>query len=454
MRWLLLKDLQILRRSPLIVALLVAYPVAIGLLIGFALSRDEGKPRVAFLSEVPAEQGGFTVGAGEREFGSEDAEAELCRRVDCVEVDSRQEAERMVERGEVLGALILPSDLLEKLRSLAGLSPEQPTVDVLVNEEDPVKAQLVDDRVQALVTEANLVLSQRISEQAAGYLDLLVEGGTFEVPLLDQALDILGLERAARILRTVRAGLPEDSPARQRVGEVIRFANLARDNLDLALPLLGAVAEPIAVEKTVVAGDAPSLDSFAIAVSATVTLMFVTVLLVAGSLALEREENAFTRITRGPVSAGGVLVEKVVLGIVASLAVTVVLLAVLTLLVPIDWGRAPLIAVAILAAAAGFAAFGAAIGAAAREVRASSLLAFMVSLPIAFLSLIPSGVVGATLFDLLRVFRALFPFAPSLDALSGGLEAAGPALGLPLLHLAAITLAYGALARVALRRFA
>ena len=29
MRWLLLKDLQILRRSPLVVTLLVAYPVAI-----------------------------------------------------------------------------------------------------------------------------------------------------------------------------------------------------------------------------------------------------------------------------------------------------------------------------------------------------------------------------------------------------------------------------------------
>ncbi|MEA2184942.1 MAG: hypothetical protein QOF69_4127, partial [Solirubrobacteraceae bacterium] len=34
MRWLLLKDLQILRRSPLLVGLLVIYPVAIALLIG------------------------------------------------------------------------------------------------------------------------------------------------------------------------------------------------------------------------------------------------------------------------------------------------------------------------------------------------------------------------------------------------------------------------------------
>ena len=39
MRWLLLKDLQILRRSPVQLALLVIYPIAIALLVGFALTR-------------------------------------------------------------------------------------------------------------------------------------------------------------------------------------------------------------------------------------------------------------------------------------------------------------------------------------------------------------------------------------------------------------------------------
>ena len=36
MKWLLLKDLQILRRSPLQLALLIIYPVAVALLVGFA----------------------------------------------------------------------------------------------------------------------------------------------------------------------------------------------------------------------------------------------------------------------------------------------------------------------------------------------------------------------------------------------------------------------------------
>jgi ABC-type multidrug transport system permease subunit len=453
MRWLLIKDLQILRRSPLIAALLVAYPIAIGVLVGFAVSGDETRPRVAFLNQVPPEESlGLGPAEGGGEFGSDEAREELCARVECVDVDSRAEAEQQVEDGEVLGALILPPDLVDKLRSLTGLNPERPRVDVLVNEDDPIKAELVDDRIRALVTEANLILSRRVSEQAATYLDLLVEGGRFEIPLLGEAVDILGLERTERILEGVRAQLPAGT--RELVDRVTEFAALAGQNLDLALPLLGAVAEPIRVDKEVLSGETPSLDTFAIAVAATVTLMFVTVLLVAGSLALEREENAFTRITRGLAGPGALLAEKIALGILASLAVTLLMLLALSAIESIDWKRAPLIVAAIIAGAAAFAAFGAAIGGAAREVRASSLLAFMVSLPVAFLSLVPSGTVSATVFDLLEVVRALFPFDPALDALEGGLDEAGPGVGAAALHLAAIAVAYAAIARIALRRFA
>ena len=325
---------------------------------------------------------------------------------------------------------------------------------MLVNQDDPVKASLVDDRIQALITEANLLLSRRISDQAASYLDLLIKGGQFSLPLIGD-LDILGLQPSSQILRGVRAQLPPGSDARAALDRVIRFSDLARENLDFALPLLGAVSSPIEVDKVVVAGQSSELDVFAIAVAATVTLMFVTVLLVAGSLALEREENVFARITRGLVGTTGLLTEKVVLGIIASFAVTLLLLAALTALVSVDWGRTPLILLAIGAGGAGFAAFGAAIGASAKEVRASSLLAFMASLPIAFLSLVPSGTVSAGVFHAIEVVRALFPFDPALDAMQGALDSAGPERR-PAARApgSRSSLAYGLLARLALRRFA
>jgi ABC-type multidrug transport system permease subunit len=450
MRWLLLKDLQILRRSPLVTALLVIYPIVIAVLIGFALSRGPSDPRVAFLNEIPADEE-FSLG-GDDELDKDAAKEQLCERVDCVDVASREEAERLVADGEVLAALIVPEDLIEKLRSLTSLTPEQPTVEVLVNEDDPLKAQLVDDRIQALVTEANLIVSQQVSDQAAVYLDVLIEGGSFDIPLLGQTVDILGLERSAEVLEAL--GPEVSKQLRPALDRVVRFARLAQENLDVALPLLGAVAQPIEVDKQVVTGDAPSLDSFAIAVAATVTLMFVTVLLVAGALALEREENAFARLTRNLVSKSALLAEKIVLGIAVALVVTLVMLAGLELFVELDWGRFAIWIPAIVAGGAGFAAFGAAIGGAAREVRASSLIAFMVSLPVAFLSLVPSGTVSGTVYDLIGVVAAIFPFDPALRALEGALDPGGPSIWAAVGHLAILVAAYGVLARLALRRFA
>jgi hypothetical protein len=449
MRWLLVKDLQILRRSPLVTALLVVYPVAIAVLIGFALSRGPEKPRVAFLNEVPQGQP-LTIGG--TQFNVVGARNELCSRIDCIRVSSEDEARDMVQSGDALGALILPPDLIQRLESLGSLSPSQPVVRVLVNEEDPVKGRLVDDRISSLVNEANLQLSRKITRISASYLTLLLRGGSFN--LLGQTLDVLGLKNSERILEAIRAALPNQSSLITGLDRVIRFSRLARQNLDLATPLLSSIAHPIDVKKEVVSGSPPSLDVFAISVAATVTLMFVTVLLVAGSLALEREENAFTRLTRGLVGRTALLGEKVVLGISVSIVVTLLMLAGLSLFVHIEWGRFPLFLVAIVAGGAGFAAFGAAIGGAGREVRASSLLAFMLSLPIAFISLIESGTVSPGLFDVIKVVRAVFPFDAALDAMSGGLDASGPALGAPILHLAILVAAYGGLARLALRRFA
>ncbi|MBM3666874.1 MAG: hypothetical protein FJW90_05235 [Actinobacteria bacterium] len=452
MKWLLLKDLQILKRSPLLTALLIVYPIVLAVLIGFAVSRGPDKPRIAFVNEIEAEQASEGLDLGEGGFSQEQAFDQLCERVECVDAADRDEAITMVEDGEVLGALILPEDFLDDLTDqIGGVGLDAATVEVYVNEDDPVKARLVDDRITALLTEANLRLSEEISAQLLGYLDILVEGGEFEIPLLGQTIEVLGLERTERGLEAIRGQTSGEQ--REVLDGVIRFAALAGQNLAFADELLGSVAEPIAVEKTVVSGDVPPLDTFAISVAIAITLMFVTTLLVAGSLALEREENTFARLTRGLVSRAGLLVEKIGLGTICSAAVALVLLGVLELFVSLDWARFPLFAAAIVLAGAAFAAMGSAIGVAAREVRASALAAFALTLPIAFLSLVPSGTVSESLFDWIRVVTGAFPFRPALDALSAGLSSSGD-LGLNLFHLAILTLAYFALARVGLRRFA
>jgi ABC-2 type transport system permease protein len=204
MRWLLLKDLQILRRSPLQAVLLIAYPVLIALLIGFAISRDPGKPSVAFLNEIPD---GARVAAGETRLPAIGVDERICRRVECIAVADRDEAAEKVRSGDVLAALILPADLIDRLNSLSTPRPETPEVEVIVNEEDPLKAQIVDDRITTLLGEANLFIARRIAVEGGRYLNLIVEGGSFDV--LGTKVEILGLEASASILRTLRRSLPE-----------------------------------------------------------------------------------------------------------------------------------------------------------------------------------------------------------------------------------------------------
>jgi ABC-type multidrug transport system permease subunit len=445
-RWLLLKDLQILCRSPLQAVLLVAYPILIAVLVGFAISRGPEDPRVAFFNEVPE---GTRINVGGQELPKANVKERICSRVECVFVSDREEAVEKVESGDVLAALVLPSDLVNKINSLSTLTPGVPEVEVLVNEENAVKAEVVDDRITTLLAQANLAIARRIGAEGGRYLGLLVEGGQFKV--LGETIPILGLRTSARILEQVAPALPPS--LRPALEEVAEFASQARDNLDVAKPLIDRLAQPIKVDKVTVGGKSPPLEIFAIAVAATLTLAFVVVLLVAGSLALEREENAFSRLTRGLVSNGGLLGAKILLGVAVGLVVTLLMLLGMRIFVPLELGRVGLWLVAILASGGALGAAGAALGAAAREVRAVSLLAFMITLPIAFLSLVPSGAVGPAVFDAIRILTALFPFKPALQAITAALDEAGPGIGEPLLHLAILFVAYAALARLALRRF-
>jgi ABC-2 type transport system permease protein len=450
MRWLLLKDLQILRRSPLLVALLVAYPILVSLLIGFAISGGPDKPRVAFYNGVPAGESTFTVGGEERDAST--FADQLFDAVEPLRVSSRAEAIEKVESGEALGALIVPPDAAEKLRSSLSLAgaPDRPAIEVIYNGEDPVKRRFVESTIEARLAEANQALSGEITKIGADYLDILLEGGTIDLFLRE--FDVLGLERSEQILREEAERLPA-GPRRDQLERVADFAGIAVDNLDLSDAILASIGQPVVVRQTVLDGADTALDSFAVAVAVTVSLMFVTVLLAAGMLALEREEHAFGRLVRGLVSRLALLAEKILLAALCAFVLGVVMVAALSAFVGIAWSQAPLWLLALALGALAFAGLGVAVGSLAREVRAASLLAFLLSLPIAFLALVPSGTVATALYDVIQAISAAFPFKPTLEALDRTLNDTGQAVAGPLLHLVALAAAYLAVARLALRRF-
>ena len=76
------------------------------------------------------------------------------------------------------------------------------------------------------------------------------------------------------------------------------------------------------------------------------------------------------------------------------------------------------------------------------------------TLPIAFVALVPASAVSGALKTVLDAIAFLFPFKAALQAVSNALSATSPGIGLPLLHLAVLTLAFGGLAVLGMRRFA
>jgi ABC-2 type transport system permease protein len=448
-RWLLVKDLQILRRSPLLVALLVIYPVVIAVLIGVALSAGPSKPRVAFANLVA--EGDSTVRIGGQSLDAADYAQRLFKDVEPIRVSTREQALQKVREGDALAALIIPADTGEKLRSLLGLGgTRRPTVEVAYNAEDPIKRRYVESTIRSQLAQANAALSDAVLTGAARYLDYVVKGGKVNIPFLGSA-DILGLRRARALVDATIAGLPEGDPRRTALEQVSRFARLAADNLDVSKPILASIGSPVRVKQTVVNGSRTPLDTFAVAVAVAISLMFVTMLLAAGLLALEREEHVFGRLVRGLVSRSALLAEKISLAALCAFAVTLLMTAGLAAFVGLDWARAHLWVLALAAGALSFAALGVAIGAVTREVRASSLLAFLLSLPLAFLALVPSASVSPALYDALNVVSGAFPFKPSLRALDAAIS--GGALAVPVLHLLVLALAYATVARLTLRRF-
>jgi ABC-2 type transport system permease protein len=185
-----------------------------------------------------------------------------------------------------------------------------------------------------------------------------------------------------------------------------------------------------------------------------VSLMFVTLLLAAGMLAVERTENAYSRLVRGLVSPAGLLSEKVVLAAGCAAAVTLVMAAAVSLFVHIEWSRFELWVVALACGGLAFGAMGVTIGGIAREVSAASLMALLVSLPVAFVALVPASAVSGGLKTVLDVVSFVFPFKPSLDAVSNAFSGTSPGIGWPLVHLLVLAVVFAGAGRLALRRFA
>lgn len=450
MRWLLVKDLQILRRSPLLIVILILYPAAIALMIGFALSSPPGKPRVAIYTGVRPGHG--QVHLGTQQVNVSRYAQELFSSIEPIRASSPAEARADVRDGRALAALIIPGDITQQLQAMLQGGNGNPTVQLVLNSRNPLERNLADQAIQARVDQVEQAVSKQVLKVVVHDLQQVLNGGT--VNLLGQNVPLLGLRNVRTIVQGTIQSLPRNSKLLTALHQVVAFSDIAIAGLAFAGPEIGTIGTPLTVQRVDLAGRTTPIASYAVAIAVTVSLMFVTLLLAAGLLALERSENAYSRLVRGLVRPEALLGEKVILAGAAATILALVLAAVVSIFVPLEWSRFELWVLAIAVSGLAFGALGVAVGGLAREVSTASLMAFLLSLPVAFVALVPSTAVSGALASALNVISFVFPFRAGLQAVGNALSGAAPGMIGPLLHLLVLALAFGALARLALRRFA
>jgi ABC-2 type transport system permease protein len=458
---LLAKDLLILRRSRLLVAVLVLYPVAIALLIGFAISASPSKPRIGVVDETPP---GTAIALGNTRIGVTQYTDELFSHVQVVRVPTRAAAVAKVNSGDVLAAIIIPGDFVSKISS----GVQQAHLEVIYNG-DALKQSFVSSAINSALAQANLALSQQIRAVVVHDIDLLFAGGSLGSLGIGQ--NIVGLSQLAPTVEAVASRTPAGAD-RATLKKIAGFAAFAASNLGIAKNVLATVGQPISVKSELLHGRRTPLDTYAVVVAVSISLMLLSVLLAAGGVALEREEHTLARLIRRPppaddddagrvrarggrgalVTHEGLLAEKALLAAGCGFAVALAMLLGVSAFVPLDVSRIAAWTIALICGALGFASLGVAIGALAREVRAASLLAFLLVLPLAFLALVPSGSVASGLYSVIGTVSFVFPFKAALQALDAAVNQSAPGLAISIVHVLVVALGFGLLARLGLRR--
>jgi ABC-2 type transport system permease protein len=432
---LLRKDALVLRRSPLLLGVLLAYPVLIAVLVGIVAGYANAKPRVAFVDEDGLPK--IVTIAGEH-FNVQKTIDRVSKDVTLVRL-SRREAARQLRSGKVVAIVTVPDGFIATLKAML----QSPKLDVQTAR--GVISSRVDEQVQALVYSLNRQLQHAYIRTNLGYVQLILRGGNGQ--FLGRPIHVLGLQRAQRLL----GGVPGAPAAKLR--DFVGDAQLALGQTGDALR---ATAHPIEIDRASGRGRTWALSADVQAYALGLTISFLALMLAAGSLAAERDENVVGRLARGLVTLGQLVWAKVLLAAGVALALGLGIAAVFGAIIDLGgvtggepWQRVPLLALGLLLAGGALGAVGAVLGAFAREARAASLVALLVVLPVVFLGLIPKEIVPVAgwLSDAL-------PFVHAVRYFSAALYDASPwsTVGREAAWMLGLGALFGLLARLGTRR--
>jgi ABC-2 family transporter protein len=432
------KDLLVLRRSPVLLGVLIAYPLVIALLIGLTAAYANAKPRVALvdLDGIP-----HRVTVAGKSFDVDGLIDQVAKNVELVRMSERQ-ASQQLESGRVAAVITVPPGFVAELEGLV-TSPHL----MLATGTGGITPR-VRQQMQALVYNLNLKLQSAFIQADIQYVNLLLHGGSGRV--LGRTFSIIGLDGTARLLTQI-----PPSAARAKIDDFVHDARLALALTDNAIR---ATATPIVLDEVSGRGRTSALSAQVQAYGLAITITFLGVLLAAGALAAERDENAIGRLVRGLVGLGQLVAAKVALAAAVAVGIGLALLLGFGIAVEAGgirggqpWQRLPLVLLGVLLAGAAVGAAGALIGALARESRTASLVGILLVLPVVFLGLVPREIVPVAAW-----ISDAFPFVHADRFFASALYDGSPwsTVGREAAWLVGLGGVFGALARLSARRLA
>lgn len=403
--WLLLRaDLRMLARTRALTILLVAYPLAIALVVG-GLLLHQGPPRIAFVNE---DLTGDSVEIGGDEFSLDEyVERAEKEGVDVVRLD-REEADRALADGQVAGVLVVPGGTMARLRTqLSGVPIEFHTGKGALGD-------VVAQRMRGVVYQINLRISRSLIKTNGEYLQTLVDGGRVNVN--GDSYDLYGLDPVAKDLKDAQDQLQDleargedvDRELLERIERAVDFAEDAGSAIGLADNALEATAAPIRLKVEQPEGTSPILTAQAMAFALAALVSFVCIVLVAASLAAEREDAVLSRLLRGIARPVQIVTGKLLFGAVLACIVSLGLFAAFAAFEPQAWTRLPLLLASVVVASLACGAIGALIAVLVRDARTATLVGILIVLPLVPLMLVgldgpAAWIVGAFPLDASRV---------------------------------------------------
>jgi len=437
------KDLRVLVRSPALLAALILYPIVFAVLVGLVVRYANDRPRVAFvdLDDLPR-----VLAVGGEEFNVDRVINQVNESAELVRM-SEEEANRELENGELAAAIVVPRGFASRLRGMV----ESPRL-VLKTMRGGLAGR-VEQQTQALVYNLNRLLQTAYIQANLEYVQLILEGG--QGSFLGNEFDVVGLDEAAVILEEIQERT--DDPAIRAEAEKLEvFVREARLALGASDDSLRATANPIELEIDNEAGRTWLLSAQLQSYALGLTLAFICVLIAAGAIAAERDENVIGRLARGLMRLHELVAVKVLLAAAVGLALGLVLAIVFGVMAEVfdvaggePWERLPLLALGLAIAGAAFGAFGALVGVVAKEGRTAVLVAFLAALPIVLVGLVPEGSVTA-----LGWLSDVFPFRHSIRFFEAALFDLDPwaTLAREAVWLLALGAVFATAARIGVRR--